>query len=496
MHPIEHPTYLKDIRFLFEEQDMQCMESRGVDLRTYQGVKDSALNIYFQVRDGNMPPQPSRRWPAEQVETFYNWMRDDYPRGVAPQTEDRLLTASGASRIRRNIADYEEGTEELATLRKAFEGIMALDTSDPSNPMGYFNLAGIHWFPAPLNCRHHEDAYNPWHRAYLQLFEDALRSIEGCEEVTLPYWDIASGEFPEVLTKPPFDKYTFPRDLLAPDGSVFAAAGSSTLRDDGPDILAELVNSDVPGDIAAALGAGRWEGFNGWPVYGAIIRAHDNGHVACGTTLAEQEWAAFDPLFWFFHCNWDRLWWRWQQAHSGTTVADFKTLVDGRVDWITDPILNGLKPFSYTVPKTIDIVAEMDADYLHPPGETVPAPVVPLVLSERSHKGLRIVDPDRILVSIDGINRLDIPGSFRITLTADGEPIATRAMFQPKSPRECATCRKQGVFSTAFEVDRHAVEGRQLAARLDLVRGKDGMTRFPLSRAGDPSLSVHVKTAH
>ena len=188
-------------------------------------------------------------------------MRNDYPRGVAPQTEYTTLTASAAGRIRRNIADYEEGSENLEKLRTAFNGIMALNSSDPGNPNSYFNLSGIHWFPAPLNCRHHENAYNPWHRAYLQKFEDALRSIEGCEDVTLPYWDIASGQFPNVLSQPPFDKYVFPRDLLRPNGSVYVATGASTERNAVSDILAALASSDVNGDIRTALGSGRWEEF-------------------------------------------------------------------------------------------------------------------------------------------------------------------------------------------------------------------------------------------
>ena len=28
-----------------------------------------------------MPPDPARRWDAARVDTFYNWMRNGYPRG-------------------------------------------------------------------------------------------------------------------------------------------------------------------------------------------------------------------------------------------------------------------------------------------------------------------------------------------------------------------------------------------------------------------------------
>ncbi|MDQ2707547.1 MAG: tyrosinase family protein [Actinomycetota bacterium] len=37
-----------------------------------------------------------------------------------------------------------------------------------------------------------------------------------------------------------------------------------------------------------------------------IWQAHDAGHPACGTTMSTPDAAAFDPIFWFFHANWDR----------------------------------------------------------------------------------------------------------------------------------------------------------------------------------------------
>ena len=500
MHPIQHPTYLADIRFLFSEQDMQCMLRRGIDLRTYEGVKFDAPRIYFHLREGSMPPQPDRRWPQEQVETFYNWMRDEYPRGVAPQTRELPLTASAAGRQRRNIADYAEGSEELESLRAAFEGIMKLDHTDPENPNGYFNLAGIHWLPTPFYCRHHENAYNPWHRVYLQKFEDALRSIDGCGDVTLPYWDIASGVIPEILFKPPFDKYTFPKDLVLPNGDTFISKGSETLRSDASVIEDELKLYSVNADIDDAMAAGRWEDFNGWratnPQHKAIISAHDSGHTACGTTLSNQAWASFDPLFWFFHCNWDRLWWRWQQLYGGTTLSDFKTLLDGDAYWLLDPVVNGLQPFDVEASRTINLIDEMDADYVHPPGEKIPEPRVPLIASVQSREGLRVLDIDRFLVVVSGIDRLAIPGSFVISLTADGEVAAKRGLFQPPTPKQCDTCLKQGVFSTSFEVDREVIEGSVLGVRIDLVEDTHGMAAFPLSQAGDPQITVQLKMSH
>lgn len=50
-----------------------------------------------------------------------------------------------------------------------------------------------------------------WHRAYLVRFENALRSIPGCQDVAVPFWDelLTYGDgtrtpIPSVLTTPTF----------------------------------------------------------------------------------------------------------------------------------------------------------------------------------------------------------------------------------------------------------------------------------------------------
>ncbi len=50
-----------------------------------------------------------------------------------------------------------------------------------------------------------------------------------------------------------------------------------------------------------------------------IEAAHDAGHGAAGPSMSKPDAAAFDPVFWLFHANWDRLWWQWQQIMDATT---------------------------------------------------------------------------------------------------------------------------------------------------------------------------------
>lgn len=50
--------------------------------------------------------------------------------------------------------------------------------------------------------------------------------------------------------------------------------------------------------------------------------------------------AAFDPVFWPVHSNFDRLWWEWQQAHPESNPADLDAV---------------LTPWSYTIRDTLDM---------------------------------------------------------------------------------------------------------------------------------------------
>lgn len=135
---IEHPTYLEHIRDFFEPGDIGCMRAQGIDLATYEGVKFHALRIYFRTKDGTMPPQPPRRWSKDKIETFYNWMRDGHPRGLARIRAADSDTPSSA-RIRKGITSLDPG--EIATLKKAFKGMMDRPVDDPES---YFALAGLH----------------------------------------------------------------------------------------------------------------------------------------------------------------------------------------------------------------------------------------------------------------------------------------------------------------------------------------------------------------
>lgn len=494
--PVEDPTYLGHVRYMFEPGDITCMANRSINLQTYDGVRLNAQRIYFHVREGSMPPpSQNRRWPDAKVETFYNWMRNDYPRGIASRVPGPAGEPA-APRVRRDLASYAPDSPELETLKQAFRGLIA---REPDDPQSYFALAGLHWLPGPeVYCRHHENAYNPWHRAYLLRFEDALRSVEGCENVTLPYWDIRSNEVPAVLYQDPFEHYEIPRKLVPLDGGDPYPAGSVTEHDPASQILDSIQDRDIHEDIEAALASSHWEKFNGWSdipfEHTGIIRAHDSGHGACGWYLARQDVAAFDPMFWFFHANWDRLWWRWQQDYGATTLATFKTHLLGESYWLDDPVVNKLEPFGVTSAEMIDSRA-LGVDYRHPDHEAMPESIAPLTGSVMAAAGFSVPAVDKVSVRVKGINRLEIPGSFDIALRVGDRVIKRKTLFQSRTPKQCATCRKNALANVDFLVDRAALEGGRVNATIELFGASRTAEPFPLSQCGNPTINIRTLIA-
>jgi len=125
-------------------------------------------------------------------------------------------------RVRRSLKalqdDYENGKKKpLETLMRAWKGIKELPPEDPNS---LFMIGGYHgepfrgagWGNASYwggYCNHGNVLFPTWHRAYLLRIEDALRSIPGCADVTMPYWDETSeeslqGGIPWALTQKEF----------------------------------------------------------------------------------------------------------------------------------------------------------------------------------------------------------------------------------------------------------------------------------------------------
>jgi hypothetical protein len=425
-------------------------------------------------------------------------MTNGFPKGAPPLQSGllALTTTSTATRIRKEITALS--APELENLKTAFLGIMAKDV-DITDPNCYFVQAGYHWLPGPVYCQHHVPSYNPWHRAFLLSFENALRSIPGCEDVTLPYWDITT-PFPDSLKIAPFDKYTFP--VAVGDGYD---KGSVTTRFDYPTIQANLVKYTITADVNRALTQTDWEDFHGFwsgAPYNTIIAAHDGGHNSIGNTMQDPEVAAFDPIFWFFHCNWDRIFWKWQTQMQATDINGLLSTINKQTDMqsyniFTNPTLetqemapfNG-NPLNLTTVSIIDCAGSLDVSYQEPTKKQ------DLVMTPKTRRASLASDkfsvrPDLVNVRVQGVNRLKIPGSFSVHLLKDGEIIGSKAFFQPKEVEKCPTCVDNAIVHFDFELPVETVMNGKLEVWVEPVDKSFVGDRIPNNLMGNPTVDVH-----
>jgi tyrosinase len=483
---VASPTYMGDIRFFFRPEDVEHMGAKGIELGTYDGVKRNALAIYAHTAapDADMPPDAAGKWSADRSQTFKNWIIAGYPLGSATPQPNGVppVTGTPGGRVRKNVANLS--APEIQTLQTAFTELMK---RDPSEVNSYFALAGIHGLPQRW-CLHHENRYNPWHRVYLKLFEDALRSVPGCQDVTMPYWDIET-PLPALLQQPPFASYILPQDPGASASPPAAGYFPLTTERYPPDTIAENLQAyGVLDDIETSRHESLWGAFNTNGYQDFSIQAHDGGHGSIGPTMGDQNVASYDPVFWFFHCNLDRLWLNWQEAVSATTLAGFKSTIDGDTSWLSAPF-NALPPFATTADETIAFGISYDQQDLVSRKEVALGNTAGSLAATRSFS---IKRSNPASVRVKDIDRLSIPGSFAVNLLADGEPIAKRFFFQPKFPRDCETCRQNAVINIDFRIDVEKLLDRKLSVEIEVPSQEAIGTRFPLSQAGNPSINARL----
>jgi hypothetical protein len=245
-------------------------------------------------------------------------------------------------------------------------------------------------------------------------------------------------------------------------------------------------------DISTAANQTRFGKYNIGGYEDFSIQAHDGGHVATGPTMGDQNVSAYDPVFWFYHCNLDRLWLNWQIKLSADTLAGFKSVVDGDPSWLSVPPDDMLAGFDgqgglpgTTAGETISF------GILYDPHEQEAA-LENKVGSLEAARAFSIKRSDPVSVRVKDIDRLGIPGTFIVKLLADGEPIAKRAFFQPNSPQNCENCRKQARVNIDFRIEQEKLLDRRLSVEIEVPGLADVGTRFPLSQAGNPTINARL----
>ncbi len=230
-------------------------------------------------------------------------------------------------------------SDQLHDLREALATLYTLPFPAKN---GFEYIAGLHGNPPPTWCIHGSPGFLTWHRAYMAVYEDALRDIR--PDVSLPYWNWSSGPttgVPAACASPTYVNRvgdTVPNPLFA--GPIAAAAGGGTTAR-RPDI-----DTTTFGDLAtSAQSALANNDFNMFQ--SQLNGVHGSVHVRVGGNMSSVAGAGFDPIFYLHHANVDRLWANWQASHAvALPPADADLSLDPFKKCFSDQMLKGSDVFS------------------------------------------------------------------------------------------------------------------------------------------------------
>lgn len=215
--------------------------------------------------------------------------------------------------VRRDVRTMGSSDPVLQTYRDGIAQMRSLPLSDPRN---WRSVASVH----QNFCPHRNWFFLPWHRAYLIMIEQIIRSLTGVATFAMPYWDWRcsravpapfweNGSILNPATSAPAD-YAFNRAIGPGDLGDNSMIGTATLAG----ILAEPDFEQFASGAATALrGGGGFTGdLEGTPhnyVHGSFI----------GGTMGSYM-SPLDPIFWLHHCVLDYFWFEWNSRGNANTA--------------------------------------------------------------------------------------------------------------------------------------------------------------------------------
>lgn len=377
----EHPTWDDTVGELFSApywvpeprreavgaQWHRCMSSL---LDSYEHVRDAAVTVYEHLASRSMPlvTDPEQFWPPDAIALLRAWIEEGCRRSAEdPIVRGPALPPAGLTpllRVRRNILDLSQ--EELDEYRQRLEDLGATSLAPDAR---WQRIGSLHsnW------CLHYQEAFLPWHRANLLWFEQQIG-------MAIPYWNFMSPDAindgaPAAGLLAPFRELTYrsPRtgEVRANPlrfAVAFEARSKACTGRDAPGVDCRYVQRFpwlyTSGDEdreqrlqwLALLGTfQRQIDFAlGWPVFstpegvpgmpwadiptfhppqpdrlyphrtdfdGLYEQPHDNLHGWIGPDMADNNYTAFDPVFWSLHSGIDMIFERWLRAHPASQYS-------------------------------------------------------------------------------------------------------------------------------------------------------------------------------
>ena len=231
---------------------------------------------------------------------------------------------------------------QLSALREGFRRLQEISDNVVTDNRGYQYLAGLHGLPDQF-CQHgdppgSDPLFLPWHRAYLYMFELAMR--DQVPDAALAWWDWTSDAshangIPRAFAPDEVDGEPNPLHRASIQPAARQPNGRPAETGRGRRDPSGLPTAER---VREALSSRSFSDFTA-----QLEDLHNRVHGWVGGTMAYIPWAAYDPIFWAHHTNIDRLWRIWQLRHPQRFSARFMN--------------QALPPFPLTVEDTLNIKA-------------------------------------------------------------------------------------------------------------------------------------------
>jgi len=199
------------------------------------------------------------------------------------------------------------------------DGVRLLKARPASDSVSWANFAAIHGNTGDFNlCPHGNWYFLPWHRAYLLMYERAVRQLTGHNDFALPYWDWTSDrQLPQAFVDPNFggnpnSLFESQRDASPTDSLPDSTVGQAVINQILTQAPFEVFGTSRPvgqNDLSQS-----WINCEFCGTFGTLEQTpHNLVHVFVGGIMGQAN-SALDPIFMMHHCNIDRIWWMWNQG--------------------------------------------------------------------------------------------------------------------------------------------------------------------------------------
>jgi tyrosinase len=238
-----------------------------------------------------------------------------------------LALAQTSVPVRRSLHGMALDDPDLDAYR-TFVGLMlAKDQSKPASWLG-FSLQHGTYGGGYKYCPHGDWYFLPWHRAFVVMYENAVRALTGHSRFAMPYWDwTVDRNFPQAFNDATYKGKPNP---LYVQGRTLSDPTRWPLPDSivGPDVMARIYGETDFQAFGTSKNPAQNSLDMSWVVKGGGVQGtlertpHNNIHNYIGKYMPSAG-SPRDPIFMMHHGNIDRIWAYWNGlGRSNTSGMD------------------------------------------------------------------------------------------------------------------------------------------------------------------------------